>query len=173
MQPRTHNPAAPRARRDSCLPLALTALVLLVAGLSLPLATATKFGSHQAGYVWSGIAVLWNGGYEPLAALVLGCGVVAPLGLTLSLCVLLLAARGGRRGRGWVRWLHLATWFEQWSMPEVQMLGVIVALTKLSALVTTKTAPGLWCYGLAAFFALLAWRRFDAAAIARALVRTD
>ncbi len=135
--------------------------------MSLPLATATKFGNHNAGYVMSGIIALWNGGYEILAALVFGCGVVAPLGLVLSLCILLLAARAGRRGAGWTRWLHLATWLEQWSMPEVQMLGVIVALSKLSALVATKTGPGLWCYGLAAFFTLLAWRRFDAAAITR------
>ncbi|HTL67190.1 MAG TPA: paraquat-inducible protein A [Lacunisphaera sp.] len=165
MKPRLRIPTSFRAPTDVSLPLAFTALVLLVAGLGLPLATATKFGAHNAGYAMSGIIALWNGGYEILAALVFACGILAPLGLVLSLCLLPIVARPGRRGPGWTRWIRLATWLEQWSMPEVQLLGVIVALSKLSALVTTKTGPGLWCYGLAAFFTLLAWRRFDAAAI--------
>ena len=49
------------------------------------------------------------------------------------------------------------------------MLGVIVAFTKISALVATKTGAGLWCYGLAAFFTILAWRNFDAAGLAATL----
>lgn len=157
------------SRTDTCLALAATALIFYFAGLSLPLATAAKFGEKHTGYLFSGVASLWAEGNWHLAILVLFCGAVAPLVLTGSLCLLLVAARRGRPRPGLRRWLHLAARVEQWSMPEVHMLGVIVAFTKLSVLVSTKPGPGLWCYGLAAFFTLLAWQHFDAAGLAAIL----
>jgi uncharacterized paraquat-inducible protein A len=133
------------------------------------LATAAKFGEKHSGYLISGVTSLWNAGNWHLAILVFVCGAAAPLVLTGSLCLLLVAARGLKPRPGLRRWLHLAARVEQWSMPEVHMLGVIVAFTKLSALVATKPGAGLWCYGLAAFFTLLAWRQFDAAGVAAIL----
>ena len=162
-------PFATVSRTDSCLALSATALIFYVAGLSLPLATAAKFGEKHSGYLLSGVASLWESGNWHLALLVAVCGAAAPIVLTSSLCVLLLAARNRQPRPGLRRWLHVAAWVEQWSMPEVHMLGVIVAFTKLSALVATEPGPGLWCYGLAAFFTLLSWRNFDAAGLAAVL----
>lgn len=162
-------PVATVLRTDECLALAATALIFYIAGLSLPLAIAAKFGEKHAGYLFSGVASLWESGNWHLAMLVFVCGAAAPVLLTGSLFLLLVAARGRRPRPGLRRWLYLAARVEQWSMPEVQMLGVIVAFTKISVLVATKAGPGLWCYGLAAFFTLLAWRRFDAAGLAAVL----
>lgn len=158
-----------QARHDEVLALAGTALIFYVASLGLPLATAAKFGEKHSGYLFSGIARLWQENNEYLAVLVFACGVVAPLLLVSTLSGLLLAARAGRPRPGLRRWLHFATWVETWSMPEVQVLGVVVAFIKLSALVPSRPAAGLWCYGLAALFSLVAWRRFDAAGVTRVL----
>jgi len=157
------------SRTDGCLALSATALIFYIAGLSLPLAVAAKFGEKHTGYLFSGVASLWESGNWHLALLVAVCGAAAPIALTTSLCVLLFAARARMPRPGLRRWLHLAARVEQWSMPEVHMLGVIVAFTKLSALVATDPGPGLWCYGLAAFFTLLSWRNFDAADLASVL----
>jgi paraquat-inducible protein A len=157
------------ARHDEVLALAGTALIFYLASLCLPLATAAKFGEKHSGYLFSGIARLWQEHNEFLAVLVFGCGVVAPLLLVGSLAILLLAARAGQPRPALRGWLHFATRVETWSMPEVQVLGVVVAFIKLSALVPSRPAAGLWCYGLAAFFSLVAWRRFDAAGLVRVL----
>jgi paraquat-inducible protein A len=157
------------SRTDSCLALSVTALIFYIAGLSLPLATAAKFGERHEGFLLSGVVSLWETGNWHLALLVAVCGAAAPIVLTGSLCVLLLAARARQPRPGLRRWLHLAARVEQWSMPEVHMLGVIVAFTKLSALVATDPGPGLWCYGLAAFFTLAAWRNLDAPGLATLL----
>ncbi|MNC97084.1 Paraquat-inducible protein A [compost metagenome] len=45
-------------------------------------------------------------------------------------------------------------------MPEVQVLGIMVAFLKLGSVVTVKVGPGLWCYGAASLCLLVAWRRF-------------
>jgi len=157
------------SRHDEVLALGGTALIFYGASLCLPLATAAKFGERHSGYLFSGIARLWQEGNGYLAALVLGCGVVAPLLLTGVLVLLALAARAGRPRPELRGCLHFVARVETWSMPEVQVLGVVVAFIKLSSLVPSRPAAGLWCYGFAALFGLAAWRRFDAAGIARVL----
>lgn len=166
---RTEPVPAPAPRFDAPLACALTALILLVAAFCLPFATAVKFGEAHDGYLVSGVASLWREGDWHLALLVLGCGFLAPLGLTGLLCLLLGGARLARPQPALRGCLRLAARLEQWSMPEVQMLGVIVAFTKLSTLVPTRPDAGLWCYGAGAFFTLLAWRGFDAASVAGVL----
>jgi paraquat-inducible protein A len=137
--------------------------------LLLPLASATKFGERHTGFLLSGVQSLWREGSWHLAALVLALGVIIPLLLTVLIGSLALAVRRRRAGARLRPALHLAARLEQWSMPEVQMLGVIVAFLKLSALVETRPGAGLWCYGLAALATLVAWRSFDAPAAQRLL----
>ncbi|HUG10745.1 MAG TPA: paraquat-inducible protein A [Opitutaceae bacterium] len=159
------------SRLEIPLAFALTAIVLYLAALNLPFATAAKFGEAQTGYLFSGVATLWSGGYQELAILVVGCGLAAPLILNAALTVILVFSRKGLAKPVMQACLRIASWVEKWSMPEVQMLAVIVAFTKISTLVETRPGAGLWLYGAAAFFTLLAWRRFDASVFTAAMVR--
>jgi paraquat-inducible protein A len=60
------------------------------------------------------------------------------------------------------RWLRaVAEEVEYWCVPEVQLLGILVAFFKLGDLVDVTVNSGLVCFGAMAFFALLAWRSFN------------
>jgi paraquat-inducible protein A len=160
------------SRLEIPLALALAAIVLYAAAMSLPFATAAKFGEAQSGYLFSGVTTLWRSGYQELAILVVGCGLAAPLILNGALGMLLVVPRTRRATPPMRACLRVASWIEKWSMPEVQMLAVIVAFTKISTLVETRPGAGLWLYAAAAVFTLLAWRRFDPNVFAAATGRT-
>lgn len=146
---------------DTALALALTAAVLAVAALDLPVVTVRKFGASHASYLWTGIHALWTSGMPLLAVWVALCGVLVPMALLVALIALIVTERtgsGGRPGRWWRRAAHA---LQRWSMPEVQVLAVLVAFVKIGALVDVEPGSGLWFYAAMAVAALLAWRNLE------------
>jgi paraquat-inducible protein A len=137
----------------------VTALVSAVPAALLPLVTVSKFGSAREATLFSGVDAFWHEGMRLLAVWVLICGGLA----TLALLAVLAAVLGsGRRPRPWreklERWAHL---LQQWAMPEVQVLAVLVGLVRLGRVVDITIGPGLWFYGAVSVLTLLAWRSFD------------
>ena len=146
---------------DTILALVCTGLYLAVPALLLPIVTVAKFSHEREGLPFSGVVALWHDGRWFLSLLVLGCGLIAPLVVLLSLGMLQLAVRRGWRHPRLLTLLRLVHALEQWSMPEVRVLAFMVAFVKLSALVEVQYGPGLWCYGALSLIALAASRLFD------------
>jgi paraquat-inducible protein A len=160
-------------RRDDThrtLPLTLAALVLYAIANTFPMLGLSAVGREASTTVLGGADQLWRDGREIVAGLVLFTAVVAPalqIGFMLAIC---LGARGERVPR-WVGLLlrhHPTT--RIWSMIEVMMLGVLVALIKIAELATV--VPGVAMYALGALVFLLAaiqasfdpreiWRRIE------------
>ncbi len=146
-----------RRRADSLertLPLTLAAAVLYVLANSFPMLGLSAVGREAATTVLGGAQQLWRDGQEIVAGLVLFTAVIAPaLQIGFMLTILLGAAR--ERPRSWVATLlrhHPTT--RTWSMIEVMMLGVLVALIKIAELATV--IPGVAMFALGALVFLLA-----------------
>jgi paraquat-inducible protein A len=140
---------------------ALSGLFLALPALALPFVTLQQFGHVRTTHVTVGFTGLWAHGFSSLGAWVLLCGTLAPIGLLL-LIVVILSTDGRAALQAWNRRLRrLAAVVEYWAMPEVQVLGVMVAFLKLGSVVTVTVGPGLWCYGAVALCLLVAWRRFS------------
>jgi len=146
-----------RRREDSLdrtLALALAAGVLLVIANVVPMLGLTVVGRQSYTTVFGGVVQLWNDGRELVAALVLFTAVVAP---ALQVAFMLAIVLGAQRERppSWVGTLlrhHPTTC--TWSMIEVMMLGVLVALIKIADY--AKVIPGLALFVLGALIFLLA-----------------
>ena len=168
-----------RRREDSLdrtLALTIAAAMLLVVANAVPMLGLSAVGRQSFTTVFGGAVQLWNDGRELVAGLVLFTAVVAP---ALQVGFMLAIVLGAQRERA-PRWvgtlLRLHPTTSTWSMIEVMMLGVLVALIKIADY--AKVIPGLALFVLGALIFLLAaiqaifdprevWSRVEWAAGAR------
>jgi hypothetical protein len=141
---------------DVVLPLVLTGLILMVPAATLPIVTVSRFGSEHTGLLFSGVGALWRLGMPALGVWVLICGSLAPMALLVILASLRL-----REGQGRTATLRplskIALVVAEWTMPEVQVLAILVAVAKIGSLVEISLGAGFWCYFGMSIALLGAW----------------
>jgi paraquat-inducible protein A len=164
-----------RRREDPERTLALTvaAAVLYVVANTVPMLGLSAVGREAFTTVVGGAVHLWNNGRETVSVLVFLTAVVAP---ALQIGFMLAVALGTRRERA-PRWVGVLLRHHPttctWSMIEVMMLGVLVALIKIADYATV--IPGLALFVLGALIFLLAaiQSSFDPRAVWKRVVWVD
>jgi len=153
-----------RRREDSLsrtLALSLAASVVYVVANAVPMLSLKAVGHHASTTVFGGAVQLWNDGQEIVAGLVLFAAVVAP---GLQIAVMLAVTLGARPARPsrWVGTLlrHYPT-TRTWSMIEVMLLGVLVALIKIAELATVIPGTALFALGALVFLFAAIQATFD------------
>lgn len=147
-----------RRRRGSpsqTLALTIAAAVLYLVANTVPMLGLRAVGREASTTVTGGAVQLWNDGRETVAALVLFTAVIAP-GLQIAFAMAIAIGSHRRRPPRWVGMLlrhHPIT--RTWSMIEVMMVGVLVALIKIAELATVIPGTALFVLGVLVF--LLAW----------------
>jgi len=137
-------------------PLALTvaAALLFVVANTVPMLGLEAVGRSASTTVFGGARQLWQDGREVVSVLILLTAIVAP-GLQIAFVLAISAGARSARPPRWVGALlrhHPTT--RTWSMIEVMMLGVLVALIKIADYATV--VPGIALYVLGALVFLFA-----------------
>jgi paraquat-inducible protein A len=130
-------------------PLALVvaaAFVFLVANLT-PLMGLSAVGRYSATTILGGAYEVWQHGERITAVVVAFCAVIAPGGYLLFMLTVLLAARRPPVPVWIGEMLRWASSMEPWSMSEVMILGILVALIKIAELATVEPGPGIYAVG--------------------------
>jgi paraquat-inducible protein A len=146
-----------RRREDSInrtLALTIGAAILYVIANSVPMLGLTIVGRDASTTVIGGARHLWENGQVLVGVLVLFTAVIAPALQIGFMLVIMLAVRRKRTPK-WIGTLlrhHPAT--RTWSMIEVMMLGVLVALIKIADYATV--IPGVALFVLWSLVFLLA-----------------
>jgi paraquat-inducible protein A len=143
--------------------LGLAALILYIPANAYPVLTFTEFGSGQPSTILGGVRELLEAGMWPLAALVFFASVVVPGMKVVGLTLLLLMTRSGSR-----RWLRDRTrlyrfidHIGRWSMIDIFMGSILVALLQFGAIVSVVPGPGALAFASVVILTMLAAHTFD------------
>jgi paraquat-inducible protein A len=137
----------PPGSPDRALALNVAAAISLVVANTFPLMELHVVGRFASTTIAGGAYQMWMQGERTTSMLVAFCALIAPAGYLLFMMTLLIAARCSPIP-GWtaemLRWLeHL----QVWSMLEVVMLGILVALIKIAQLASVDPGIGMYAFG--------------------------
>jgi paraquat-inducible protein A len=129
------------------LSLALTAFIMMIAAISFPFLTLDAGGLQNATSVLDAV-LAFNDGYAfPLAVAVAFFIVVIPLirlsALIYALGPLVLEEKPRQGAR---KAFALAERLRPWSMAEIFIVGVTVALIKVAGLAAVTIGPAFWAF---------------------------
>jgi paraquat-inducible protein A len=152
----------PPGPRDLPLALSLAAAITFVIANVSPLMDLSAVGRTASTTIAGGAHQMWLEGEPIVGVLIAFCAVIAPGAYLLFMLTLLIAARRSPPPF-WVgemlRWAHH---FEMWSMLEVMMLGILVALIKIAEVATVAAGIGMYAVGALILFIPSILVTFDA-----------
>ncbi len=131
------------------LPLALTvtaAIVFIVANTA-QLMSLSAVGRFASTTIIGGAFDMWLAGERITAVIVAFCAVIAPASYILFMLTVLLAAHRAPAPQWLGEMLRGAEFMSNWSMNEVMMLGILVALIKIAELADVAAGIGMYAVG--------------------------
>jgi paraquat-inducible protein A len=134
---------------SSDLPLALTvtaAIVFILANAS-PLMDLSAVGRTASTTIVGGAYQMWLEDERITGVLVAFCAVIAPGSYLAFMLTLLLASRRTPAPFWISEMLRWVEHFKTWSMLEVMLLGILVALIKIAELATVDPGIGMYAVG--------------------------
>lgn len=141
---------------DAILALASAGLVLLGLGVAFPLLDLAVGGQSVETTIIGAAAILWREHMPEIAALVILTTVLLPLAELVALLWLVWPLKRKHRPAGFAHVFRAFSLVRPWAMSEVFILGILIAMVKLSHLAALHPGAGAWSYGaLMATFATL------------------
>lgn len=143
--------------------LLLTAGILYVPANVYPVMTVISFGSGEPDTILSGVKALIEAGMWPLAALVFIASITVPLMKLVGLTFLLISVqrRSSWRRRDRTRLYRIIEGVGRWSMIDIFMISILVALVKLGAIATIEPGVGATSFAAVVVTTMLAAMTFD------------
>lgn len=152
----------PRSLERTWAFLVAAGLCYLPANL-LPIMQVTSLGRTQADTIMSGVVYLLVHGMWPLALVVFVASVFVPL---LKISILLGLLVSVHRGSRWrpldrTRLYRITEAIGRWSMVDIFVVTILVALVRLGNLATVEAQPGAVFFGAVVVLTMLAAESFD------------
>jgi paraquat-inducible protein A len=143
--------------------LVIAAYILYVPANILPVMSVTSLGKVQEDTILSGVYYLVTHGMWPLALVVFFASFVVPLAKLLVLTALLISVQRRSRWRPVDRTqlYRVTEAVGRWSMVDIYVVTILVALVRLGALATIEAGLGAVFFGGVVVVTMLAAETFD------------
>lgn len=136
-----------RSQQKHVLPLAIASLFMFAVANLFPIVEIELRGLRSQTTLAGAVMTLTAEGRSLVALLVLATTILFPLLQLLILVWVLVPLRKARRPAGFAFLVNSIQLLRPWGMIEVFLLGVLVALVKLSGMAKVIPGPALWAFG--------------------------
>ncbi len=138
----------PGRQRERILPLTVASLIMFVLANGFPIVEIELQGLSSRTTLFGAVMSLSADGMSLVALLVLATTILFPLLQLLFLFYLLVSLAKQRRPPGFSWLVRAMQSLRPWGMVEVFLLGVLVAIVKLSNMATVIPGVALWAFGV-------------------------
>lgn len=143
--------------------LVIAAFLLYVPANVLPILRTTQLGQTDSNTILGGVAYFIDSGDLLLAAVIFIASIVVPVTKLLVLCYLLVSVqrRSAWRPKDRTRLFRMIELIGPWSMLDVFVVAVMVALVQAGALATIQAAPAALFFAAVVMLTMVAAMTFD------------
>ena len=143
--------------------LTIAAVACYLPANLLPIMTVTSLGQTQSDTILSGAIFLLDHGMWPLALVVFVASVLVPLTKLVILVYLLISVqtRSTRRARDRTRLYRITEAVGRWSMVDIYVVTILVALVRLGNLATIEAETGAVFFAGVVVLTMFAAMSFD------------
>jgi paraquat-inducible protein A len=143
--------------------LLVLATVLYVPANTLPILESHSLIENQSSTIMAGIILFWNSGSWFVASLIFIASIVVPLTKLIALALLLISVQ---RRSAWAQQqrtqlYRLVEFIGRWSMLDIFVVALTVALVQVGALASIQAGPGAVAFGAVVIITMLAAHSFD------------
>jgi paraquat-inducible protein A len=143
--------------------LLIASAVLYIPANLLPITLTSSIAGSQADTIISGVIYfMWSGSWH-IALIIFVASVFVPLVKLLTLAYLCFSIRNTNKisCRDRTRLYRLTEIVGRWSMIDVYVVCILVALVKLGAIANIDAGPGVIYFALVVIFTMVAAHSFD------------
>lgn len=143
--------------------LLIAAYVLYLPANLLPITVTHSIFGTQRDTIISGVAYLWESGSWAIAAIVFIASVAVPLLKLFSLTLLIVSVQRRWRGepRQRAKLYRILEVIGRWSMLDVYVVTILVALVQVQSLATITPGSGLLAFAAVVVLSMLATKAFE------------
>ena len=143
--------------------LVLAALILYLPANLLPITVTTAIGTRQADTILSGVIYFMQTGSWEIASVIFIASVFVPLAKLVILILLLVSVRFRWRWRPRDRTVlyRLTELVGRWSMVDIYVVTILVALVRLGAVATIEAGPAAVYFAAVVVLTMFAAESFD------------
>jgi paraquat-inducible protein A len=143
--------------------LVVTATILYIPANLLPVMTVTSFGKGEPDTILSGVKVLFDVGMWPIALLVFFASITVPVLKLIGLTFLLISVRrrSAWRLRDRTFLYRIIESVGRWSMVDIFMISILVALVNLGSIATIQPGAGAIAFAAVVITTMIASMSFD------------
>ena len=143
--------------------LVIAAAIFYVPANVLSITTIVSFGSTQSDTILSGVLYFIKTGMWPIAIIIFIASIVVPLAKILILSFLMITIQRGsvRRRKDRTRLYRITEAIGRWSMLDIFVVTILVALVHLGSLATVKAGPAAAFFAAVVVITMFAAASFD------------